>query len=309
MMSNKKIIFMGTPTIASIYLDFLIKNKYNIIAAYSQPPKKKGRGMKVEKSPVHRLALLNNIDIYTPSNFFEDCEKQNLEYLKPDLIIVMAYGLKLPKFILELPKFGCINLHVSLLPRWRGAAPIEHSLLNGDKETGISIFKLVEDMDAGPIIVQESLKISKAINKDQLIKKLNIIGIKLLSSVLPYIFNKKLVFKNQDQNMITHAPKISTEMRKLDFNQTTEIIHNKIRAFAVKPSAWFFYKDERIKIIEADFIKGEWQSSTIINNLFHIGCKDGKMCPKIIQREGKKPMKLDSFLRGFNFEVDSKINV
>lgn len=308
-MSNKKIIFMGSPQIASIYLDSLMKNKYNVIAAYSQAPKKKGRGMKVQQSAVHQLALLNDIDIFTPSDFLQDHEKKNLEKLNPDLIIVMAYGLKLPKFVLDFPRLGCINIHVSLLPRWRGAAPIEHALLNGDKKTGISIFKLVEEMDAGPIIINETIEISNNINKDKLIEQLNILGTKLLNSILPNILNEKITYKNQDENKITYAPKISTDMRKLDFNQTIEIIHNKIRAFASKPSAWFFYNNERIKIIDAIFVKGEWKSSTVINNLFHIGCKDGKICPTIIQREGKKPMKLEEFLRGFVFDVDTKINV
>ena len=308
-MPNKKIIFMGTPQISATYLNSLIKNKCNVIAVYSQPPKKKGRGMKIKKSAVHELALLHNIDIFTPSNFSEDFNKNSLDMLEPDLIIVMAYGLKLPKYVLDLPRLGCINIHVSLLPRWRGASPIEHSLLNGDKKTGISIFKLVEEMDAGPIIINESIEVEREINKEQLIEKLNNLGIRLLNHILPDIFNKKIIYKNQNQNQITYAPKISTDMRKLDFHQTIEVIHNKIRAFAPKPSAWFFYNNERLMIIEADFIQGDYQPSTVINNLFHIGCKNGKMCPKIIQREGKKPMKLEEFLRGFVFEVNLKINV
>jgi len=308
-MLNKKIIFMGTPQIASFYLDSLIRQKYNIIATYTQPPKKKGRGMKIEESAVHRLASSNNIPVFSPSNFFDDNEKHNLEKLKPDLIIVMAYGLKLPKFILKLPRLGCINIHVSLLPRWRGASPIEHALLNGDKKTGISIFKLVEEMDAGPIIIDESIEISNNINKDQLIEKLNNTGVQLINSILPNIFNNKITYVDQNHDLKTYAPKISSSMRKLDFNQSIDSLHNKIRAFSFKPSAWFFYKQERIKIIEADFVKGEWEPSLVINDLFHIGCKDGKMCPKIIQREGKKPMKLEEFLRGFIFEVNSKINV
>jgi len=308
-MSNERIIFMGTPQIASFYLDSLIKDKHNIVAVYSQPPKKKGRGMKIGESSVHQLATSHNIEIFTPLNFNLDSEKKNLERLNPDLIVVMAYGLKLPNYVLNLPKFGCINVHVSLLPRWRGAAPIEHALLNGDKETGISIFKLVEDMDAGPIIINKSIEVSNRINKDQLIEKLNTLGAKLLIFILPSIFNKSITYRNQNKNGITYASKISNDLRKIDFNQTTEIIHNKIRAFALKPSAWFFYKNERIKIIEADFVKGDWKSSVILNNLFHIGCKNGKMLPKIIQREGKKSMELKDFLRGFAFEINSKINV
>ena len=301
---------MGTPAISSLYLNSLIKNKQNIVAVYSQPPKKKGRGMKIKKSPVHNLALLNNINVYTPSNFFIDNEKKIFESLKPDLVVVMAYGLKLPNFFLDLPQFGCINIHVSLLPSWRGASPIEHSLLNGDKKTGVSIFKLTEKMDAGPIIVKESIEVSNSINKEQLTEKLNTIGLSMLNSTLSKIFDEKIIFTKQDINKITYAPKISTDMRRIDFNQTIEVIHNKIRAFAPKPSAWFFYNNERIKIIEADFVEGDkWKKSTIVNELFHIGCNNGKIIPKIIQREGKKPMKLDEFLRGFVFKINSNINV
>ena len=307
-MSNR-IIFMGTPQIAAIYLSSLLENKYNIIAAYSQCPKKKGRGMHLEKSAVHKLALLNKIDVFFPSNFSGELEKKKLSNLNPDLIIVMAYGLKLPKFILDLPRLGCINIHISLLPRWRGAAPIEHAILAGDKKTGISIFKLNEEMDAGPIITSETIKINNSINKDQLIKILNIVGIKLLNTILPKILNETIAYKIQKKNEVTYAPKIYPEMRKLDFSQTTEVINNKIRAFAFKPSAWFYFNNERIKVIEADFCQGEWKSSTVINELFHIGCKNGKMCPKVIQREGKKPMKLEDSLRGFVFKVGSKINV
>ena len=308
-MLYRNIVFMGTPQISSIYLDFLIRKKYNVVAVYTQPAKKKGRGMKIEQSPVHCLASLHNIEIFTPLSFLKEQEKNNLKKLKPDLIIVMAYGLKLPKYILDLPKLGCINIHVSLLPRWRGAAPIEYSLLSGDKKTGISIFKLIEEMDAGPIIVNKSIEITNSMNKDKLIKKLNIIGVELLDSILPNILNDKIKYQNQDDNIATYAPKISSNMRQLDFNNSIEVLHNKIRAFSFKPSAWFLYKNERIKVIEADFVKGKWKPSMIINELFHIGCQDGKMCPKIIQREGKKPMKLEDFLRGFAFEIDTKINV
>jgi methionyl-tRNA formyltransferase len=308
-MLNKRVIFMGTPKISSIYLDSLIRNNYNIISVYSQPPRKKGRGMKIEKSLVHQLALSKNINVFTPSDFYQDQVRESLEKQKPDLIIVMAYGLKLPKFVLDLPSLGCINIHVSLLPRWRGAAPIEHALMNGDKKTGISIFKLVEEMDAGPILKDESIEIINDINNGQLTEQLNIIGIKLLNTILPKIFDQKIAFKNQDRTRTTYAPKISTNMRKLNFDKEAKIIHNKIRAFSPQPAAWFFYKNERIKIIEASFVKGDWKSSTVINDQFHIGCQDGKICPILIQREGKKPMKLKEFLRGFIFEIDSIINV
>ena len=164
-MNHKKIIFMGSPKIASDYLEVLIKNNFVISAIFSQPPKKKSRGMKIIESEVHQLANKNNIEVFCP-NTFDKNTIQIVKNLNPDLIIVMAYGKILPKEILDIPSFGCINIHVSLLPRWRGAAPIEHSLMNGDKETGISIIKLIEKLDAGPIINQKKIDIQHDDNKN-----------------------------------------------------------------------------------------------------------------------------------------------
>ena len=300
---------MGTPEIASIYLQSLIDSKSNIVAVFSQPPRKKGRGMQLQKTPVHKFAILNGINTYTPLNLNCEKVKKNINDLNPDLIIVMGYGLKLNKYILQLPSFGCINIHVSLLPRWRGASPIEHAIMNGDKKTGITIFKLIEEMDAGPIISTDSILIDSNENKEDLTKRLNILGLKLLNSILPNIFNKKINYQIQNQNNITYANKISTENRKLDFNENIETISNKIRAFSPKPSAWLIYKNERIKIIRSKVVKGIWEPATILNENFDIGCRDGKICSEIIQREGKKPMYLNDFLRGFNFNVGDKINV
>ncbi len=307
-MSKERIIFMGTPDIASIYLNSLIDLKYNIVAIYSQPPRKKGRGMKIQESPVHKMAVKNSIKIFTPTNLNNEKLKKEFQILKPDIVIVMGYGLKLPNYLINFPKFGCINIHVSLLPRWRGAAPIEHAILNGDKETGISIFKIVEKMDAGPIIVQDSVKIDENINKAELTSILNFSGIRLLQNVLPKIFSFKIKYENQDPKKVTYARKISSDMRKIDFNENIHSIQNKIRAFSPNPGAWFVYKNERIKIIKSSYIKGRWESSIILNSQFHIGCKLGKICPEVIQKEGKKEMDLDNFLRGFEFNIGDKVN-
>ena len=175
-MPSPRIVFMGTPKISSVYLKSLIDARKNIVAVYSQPPRKKGRGMSLKESPVLQLAKKNIIKVLTPTEFFSTINTKDLKELQPDLIVAMGYGLKLPKHILQLPTFGCINIHVSLLPRWRGAAPIEHTLLNGDKETGITIFKIVDEMDAGPILIQKTLVVDQDINKEELTEKLNYIG-------------------------------------------------------------------------------------------------------------------------------------
>ena len=307
-MKKKRIIFMGTPDIASVYLNSLIINNYNIIAVYSQPPRKKDRGLNIKVSSVQELALKNNLDIYNPVKFNEN-EINNFKKLKPDLVVVMAYGLLLPVEILNLPFFGCINIHVSLLPRWRGAAPIEYAIMNGDKETGITIFKLEEKLDSGPIISQSKIIIDDDITKQKLINKLNTIGIKLLLTSLPNMFTNKDIYEKQDEDLSTYANKITSLTTKIDFNKNVNEVFNKIKAFSPKPAAWFIYNNERIKIIEASIVLGDYSPSTIINNKFNIGCHGGKICPILIQREGKKPMMIENFLRGFNFNIGQKVNV
>tara|TARA_X000000368_G_scaffold350433_1_gene290751 strand:+ start:521 stop:1444 length:924 start_codon:yes stop_codon:yes gene_type:complete len=305
---KNKIIFMGTPEIALVYLKSLVESNQNVAAIFSQPPRKKDRGMTLKESPVHQFAKEKGISIYTPNNLNSNYIIEDLNKLKPDLIVVMGYGLKLPNKVLNIPKLGCINIHVSLLPRWRGAAPIEHAILSGDQDTGVTIFKLVEKMDAGPIIAQESVMIDNQINKEDLTKRLNNVGIKLLKSVLPIIFNQKIDYKTQNDNKATYANKITSDIRRLNFNENVKSVYNKIRAFSPKPGAWFNYKKERIKIIKSNFVKGDFEPSIILNNQLHIGCKFGKICPEIIQKEGKKPLNLENFLRGFTIEVGDKVN-
>ena len=299
---------MGTPDISAAYLDSLISNDYNIIAVYSQPPREKDRGLNIKISPVQELALKNKLAIYNPIKFDKN-EIYNFKKLKPDLVIVMAYGLLLPVAILKIPFYGCVNIHVSLLPRWRGAAPIEYAIMNGDKETGITIFKLEEKLDSGPIISQSKIIIDDDITKQKLINKLNTIGIKLLLTSLPNMFTNKDIYEKQDEDLSTYANKITSLTTKIDFNKNVNEVFNKIKAFSPKPAAWFIYNNERIKIIEASIVLGDYSPSTIINNKFNIGCHGGKICPILIQREGKKPMMIENFLRGFNFNIGQKVNV
>ena len=306
-MNNKKIIFMGSPKIASDYLEVLINNNFVISAIFSQPPKKKSRGMKIIESEVHQLANKNNIEVFCP-NTFDKNTIQIVKNLNPDLIIVMAYGKILPKEILDIPSFGCINIHVSLLPRWRGAAPIEHSLMNGDKETGISIIKLIEKLDAGPIINQKKIDIEHDDNKNSLSEKLTNVGIKLLVETISLIFDKNISYSNQDDNYATYANKISSEDRKIDFNKPVNEVLNLIRAHSPKPGAWFTIQNERIKIIKARKSNSNGNASTILNKTFDIGCNDGSIEPLILQREGKNAISKDDFLRGYSFKVNEVIN-
>lgn len=306
-MKDKKIIFMGTPNIAAQHLNILIENNLNIVGIFTQPPRKKNRGMRIEKSDVHQIADKNNIEVFYPSTI-DDTVIQQVKSLEPDLIIVIAYGIILPSSFLNIPKYGCINIHVSLLPRWRGAAPIEHALLAGDDKTGISIISVSPKLDAGDILMQESFTLDKDINRDELTLNLTNLGKKTLMKTLPLLFENKLIRKKQDESKVTYANKFLSEDRKINFYNSTDDVFNHIRAHGPKPGSWFTYKGERIKIIKAKKINELGESSTILNKDFMIACKDGAISPEFIQREGKKVVSLDDFLRGFTFSIQDKLN-
>ena len=307
-MRQERIVFMGTPEISKIYLQSLIDHKYNIIGVYTQPPRKQGRGMEMNNSAVHTLALENNIPVYHPKNFESSDTINKFKELNSDIAVVMGYGILLPKSIFNTPFHGSINIHASLLPRWRGAAPIEHAILNGDSVTGISIFKLEEQLDAGSIIVAQEIDIGKNISKDDLTIQLNTLGTSLLTKILPGFLDKKITLKKQDENKATYAKKLKPHHRKINFNDEVDTVYNQIRAFASKPSAWFLLNNERINILKCSLKICKVQASTIINDQLHIGCRNGKIIPQIIQRQGKKSMKIEEFLKGFNFNVGEKID-
>ena len=307
-MNDKKIIFMGTPDIAAQHLQYLIDNSINIVGVFTQPPRKKNRGMNIEESPVHQIAKKNNLETFYPSSRDGKAIEQ-INSLDPDIIIVVAYGIILPSQLLDIPKFGCINIHVSLLPRWRGAAPIEHAMLAGDEKTGISVIKISPKLDAGDILHQESLNISADMYSDELTVALTNLGKQTMLRVLPKIFENKTLSKKQDLNKVTYAKKFKSVDRKINFTNSTNEVYNHIRAHGPKPGSWFVYRGERIKILRAVKKKDRGQQSTILNNKFMLACSDGSILPTLIQREGKKAVEVKDFIQGFAFTVNDKINV
>ena len=306
-MKDKKIIFMGTPDIAAQHLNILIENNLNVVGVYTQPPRKKNRGMHIEKSDVHQIADKKNIEVFYPSTI-DDTTIEQVKNLQPDLIIVIAYGIILPSKFLSIPKYGCINIHVSLLPRWRGAAPIEHALLAGDVKTGISIISISPKLDAGDILMQESFQLDKDINSGDLTLNLTNLGKNILMKTLPLLFENKLIGKKQDETKVTYANKFMPGDRKINFNNSVDEVFNHIRAHGPKPGSWFTYKGERIKIIKAKKTNQLGESSTILDKDFTIACKEGAILPLFIQREGKKVVSLEDFLRGFTFAMHDKLN-
>ena len=243
-----KIIFMGTPEFAVPALKALIKEKLNIIHVYTQPPKKSNRGLKIEKTPVHLEAEKNNLKVHHPGSLKNEEELNFFKEINPDLVIVVAYGQIIPENFLNLSKKGFINIHASLLPHWRGAAPIQRAIMNGDKFTGISIMKIEKGLDSGPVMLSEKIEINNQLNYGLLSDQLSILGSKLIIKAIDLIDKNKAKFEEQDHKKATHAKKITHEDEEINWNNNADKIVQQINALNPTPGACFKFKNERIKI-------------------------------------------------------------
>jgi len=292
---------MGTPEFSIPSLKKLINSKHNVIAVYTREPKKAGRGHQIQNTPIHNLALENNLKVFTPKSLKKTEAQAELKALKPDIIVVVAYGLILPKEILETPKYGCINIHPSLLPRWRGASPIQRAILADDKKTGVCIMQLEEGLDDGDVIKCKEIEITEETDIQYLHDNLSMMGASLLLEVLEDVEKtKKIEGKKQDNSLTTYAKKIEKSEGKIDWSKTIDEIDRQIRALRVFPGVYFEYKGERIKILKAEKIYGDFgKSGRIVDNKFIISCQDGAIRPLVLQRAGKKPMVIEEFLKGF----------
>jgi len=304
---SKKIVFMGTPKFSVPTLESLINSRYKILAVYSQPPKKANRGQKINSSEVENFARSNSLTIRTPKNLDSDEEYNFIKDLKPDMVIVVAYGKIIPKKFLNLSKYGFINVHASLLPKWRGAAPIQRSIMNLDTETGVSIMKIVEDLDAGPIIHQSKIKINENMNTQAVSEILSRLGAKALIDSIERIKNKEIKFKEQDHNKATYAKKISKIEGKIEWNETSKKILAKINGLNPNPGAWFEYKRERYKVWKAKIVESSGQAGFTINDKLTIACKDNCIQILEIQKEGKIRLSTEKFLVGNQIKLGEKI--
>ena len=290
---------MGTSDFAVPILKSLYQNGYPISAVYTQPPKKSHRGQKYNKSPIHIFSETLNYEVRTPETLKNnDQEKEFFKNLKLDLVIVVAYGKIIPKEYLNLSNKGFINIHASLLPKWRGAAPIQRSLMNLDKKTGISIMKINEKMDEGPIYGIFSMPIENNENAQDLSLRLAKLASEKILFCLDEIFENKAVFKSQNHNEATYADKISKSEGKILWNEHANKILGKINGLYPSPGAWFLHKSERYKILKAEISNAKGQPGLILNENFEVGCKDFSIKILEIQREGKKAQKIKEFLLG-----------
>ena len=298
MHKNIKVVFMGTPDFSISVLEMLI-NECNVVLVVTQPDKVVGRKKEIKFSPIKELAIKNNIEVFQPSKIRTDFER--IKEINPDLIVTCAYGQILPKDLLEIPRLGCINVHASILPKYRGAAPIQWSLLNGDSKTGVSLMYMDEGMDTGDIIATNSINIDTNDNVGSLHDKLSILGANLLKDNLDNIINETCNRIKQEDNKATYAPMITREMELIDLSDKGINIINKIRAFNPWPLAYIKIDNQDIKIIEAEFKQKENTEigkQLIDKNNFGIEVSDGVIYLKIIKPVGKKQMNIKSFING-----------
>ncbi len=294
---------MGTSYFAVPILKSLYQNGYPISVVYTQPPKKSNRGQKLNKSPVNLFSENISLDIRTPQLLKNnDQEEIFLSKLQPDIIIVVSYGQIIPKNLLKIPKYGFLNVHASLLPKWRGAAPIQRSIMNLDKETGISIMKINENLDEGPICNQYLLQISEKINSEELSEKLSLLASEKILDVLDNIYDGKINFQDQDHSKATYAKKIQKIEGKINWNETADKIIGKINGLYPYPGAFFLFNGQRYKILKAEKSYSSGKPGDIITKDFEICCGEGSIKVLSIQREGKKTQQIKEFLLG------SKIN-
>ena len=301
------IIFMGTPDFAVPILKSIHNSNHNILEVYTQPPNKKNRGQKIQNSPIHDFSNKLNLPVRCPIAFDEE-EINHIKKLNPDLVIVVAYGKILPVELLNLDKVLFINVHASLLPRWRGAAPIQRAIMNLDHETGVSIMKIVTELDAGPVLLQSKIKITKEINYKELSGQMSELGAKLILDTLKLIEDKKANFTEQNESKATYAKKIEKSETKISWNDDAEKIIAKINAFSPNPGCWFELNGSRVKIIKAKKIISEGIPGTILDDNLTIACSKNAIQIMEIKKEGKQKMTAEDFLRGNKIKTGQRLN-
>ena len=305
----KKIVFMGTSNFSVPILKSLYQNGYPIVTIYTQPPQKSMRGQKVNKSPIQKMAENLCIECRTPDSLKENNEEYNfLRLLNPDLVIVVAYGQLIPKNYLSLSKHGFINIHASLLPKWRGAAPIQRSIMNLDKETGVSIMKIVEKLDAGPVMMQEKINVTSEMNAEDLSNKLSDLSSKLILECIDEIEGGKAKFIDQDEQKATYAKKINKEEGKINWDNSAENILAQINSLLPNPGAWFSFMGERYKILKASISEAEGEKGKVIDNNLTIACKSKSIKVNEIQRQGKNKQSTSEFLLGSKIKKETALD-
>lgn len=295
-----RIAFLGTPDFATPSLEALHRAKYDIVAVYTQPPRPKGRGYHLQKSPVHLLAETYEIPVFTPQTLRDPLEQQRFSELKLDFAVVVAYGLILPSAILRAPRWGCVNVHASLLPRWRGAAPIQRAILAGDQETGVTLMQLDEGLDTGPMLAHYAVPLTPTTTALSLYTQLANLGAEWLCPTLEAFVQGKCQPVSQSTEGVTLAAKLTPEEGQLNWRQSAEVLERCVRALNPWPGTWFDHQGTRIKVREAEVVPDiEEPPGTLIDDQLTVACQTGALRLVKLQRPGGQVLAGKDFLNGY----------
>ena len=297
-------VFMGTPDFAVPSLSAIAAAGHEIAAVYTQPPRPAGRGMEARKSPVHRFAEGAGLRVETPRTLKNAGEQRTIAEIGADVAVVVAYGLILPKAVLEAPRAGCLNLHASALPRWRGAAPIQRAIMAGDTRTAATVMRMDEGLDTGPVCLEEPVDIGPAMTAGELHDVLAERGAALLLRALAGIENGSLTCVPQSAAGVTYASKIDKAETTIDFSRPAAEVHNRVRALSPVPGAWLQLpgsagQAERIRVLRTALAEGSGPPGTVLDDALTIACGTGAVRLMEVQRAGKRPMSAADFLRGY----------
>lgn len=298
-----RVVFMGTPDFAVPTLSEIVGAGHDVLGVYTQPPRPAGRGLDERKSPVHAFAEDAALSVFTPRTLRRTDFQEEFAALTADVAVVVAYGLILPKPVLNAPPLGCLNLHGSLLPRWRGAAPIQRAIMAGDKETGVMVMKMEEGLDTGPVALADRLLIGPDATAGEIHDHLSLIGATLMLRALESLERSELTFAPQPREGVTYANKISKDETRVDWTKPGVEVHNKIRGLSPYPGAWFEAllggKAERIKVLRSVLVPGKGEPGQLLDANLTVACGSQAVRLTQVQRSGKKPVGGADFLRGF----------
>ncbi len=294
-----RLVFMGSPDFAATVLDGLLKAGHEILCVYSQPPRPAGRGQKERPCPVHALALEKGLSVRTPDSLKGKQEQEDFAALQADAAVVAAYGLILPKAVLDAPRLGCLNVHASLLPRWRGAAPIQRAIIAGDEKTGVTIMAMDEGLDTGGVLLESAVPITTQTTASQLHDRLAERGASLIVEALEGVAGGKLTPRPQPDDGVTYAKKLNRQEGLLDWTRTALELDRLVRALNPWPGVWFEHGGSRIKVLAAEPVEGGGKPGEVLDDRLTVACGKGALRLVRVQRAGKAPALVEEFLRGY----------
>lgn len=319
-MNRLRLIFMGSPDFSVAALDALVKVGHEIVCVYAQPPRPSGRGHKLKNGPVHARAEELGISVRTPVSLKDVAEQQAFAALEADACVVVAYGLILPKAVINAPRMGCLNIHASLLPRWRGAAPIQRAILAGDAKSGVCIMQMDEGLDTGGVLLRGETQLTASTTASSLHDALSEMGAGLIVEALEGVSNGTLSAVPQPEQGMTYAAKLTNAEGQLDWNQTADQLERAVRALTPWPGVWFEHEGQRLKVKSALKVDGPLNTKTgaiktgetepglVVDDQLTIACKEGGFRPLTLQRPGKGVMNADVFLRGYEIPQGTKLS-